>query len=205
MSEVDILVAGSVAMDLSCDYVPLDANCSASLVSHTSNPAVISQAVGGVGRNVATAAHLIENGTSVRLCSIVANDLAGKIILSSLKEGGLDISSIRTLNADAENLERTAQYVAVNDANNDLVMAMADMRIISSPQRDFTLWKSIVETSKPKWVVVDANWDGSIMLQWMIEAKRAGANVAFEPVSVPKSSKLFPSMGSMSKNTPSAE
>jgi pseudouridylate synthase / pseudouridine kinase len=205
LSEVDLLVVGSVAVDLSCDYAPLDTASSVSLVPHTSNPAIISEAVGGVGHNVATAAHLIGNGTSVRLCSLVADDLAGKIILSSLKERGLDISAIRTLKMDGESTERTAQYVAINDGNKNLVMAMADMSIISTPRNDFSRWKSIIETSKPKWVVVDANWDEPTMLRWTKEAKRAGAKVAFEPVSVAKSSKLFPSVDSLSKGKPVAE
>lgn len=192
-------MAGSIAVDLSCDYAPLDPKYSGSLVPHTSNLAVISQAVGGVGHNVATAAHLIGKGISVRLCSLIADDLAGKVILSSLIERGLDISAIRTLKVDAGEAECTALYVAVNDANKDLFIAMADMRIIGSPCMDFRPWKSIIEKSKPKWVVVDANWDESIVLQWVKEAKLAGASVAFEPVSVAKSSKLFPSMGSRSR------
>lgn len=198
-SEVDVLVAGSVAIDLSCDYTPLNTDSSGSPVPHTSNPAVMSQAIGGVGHNVTVAAHMIGNGISVRLCSLVADDLAGKMILSSLKERGFDVSAIQTLKCAAENPERTAQYVAVNDINKDLVVAMADMRIISSPRSHFTQWESVVKTSKPKWVVVDANWDESTLLHWMRAAKQVGARVAFEPVSVAKASKLFPSRESRDK------
>lgn len=190
--EADILVAGSVAVDLSCDYAPLQPKASASLVPHTSNPAVITQAIGGVGHNVATAAHLIGNGTTVRLCSFVANDLAGNVIMSSLKERGLDVSAIVTLNGNTQTPVPTAQYVAVNDGNKDLTMAMADMRIISSPMVDFTRWKATIEASKTKWVVVDSNWDESVMFQWIKEAKRAGASVVVEPVSVEKARKIFP-------------
>jgi len=193
ISETDILVAGSVAVDLSCDYVPLQPNASVSLVPHTSNPAVITQAVGGVAHNVATAAHLIGNGTAVRLCSFVSNDLAGSVIMSSLKERGLDVSAIMILSGNAENPVQTAQYVAINDGNKDLAMAMADMRIISTPMDDFTLWKTTIEASKAKWVVVDSNWDESVMFRWLKEAKRTGASVVVEPVSVEKAEKLFPS------------
>ncbi len=191
-SGADILVAGSVAVDLSCDYTPLEANASVSVVAHTSNPAVITQTTGGVGHNVATAAHLIGDGTKVRLCSIVANDLAGRAILSSLKQKGLDVSSIMIRDRNARIPQQTAQYVAINDANKDLAVAMADMRIISSPIDDFTNWKTIIETVKPKWVVVDANWNESAIFRWTKEAKRAGASVAVEPVSVEKAKKLFP-------------
>jgi len=191
-SEADILVAGSVAVDLSCDYAPLQPKASSSLVPHTSNPAVITQTIGGVGHNVATAAHLIGNGTTVRLCSFVANDLAGSVIMSSLKKRGLDVSAIMTLSKFTQSPAPTAQYVAINDGNKDLAVAMADMRIIGLPMGNFSRWKAIIEASKAKWVVVDSNWDESVMFQWTKEAKRAGASVVVEPVSVEKAKKLFP-------------
>lgn len=191
-SEADILVAGSVAVDLSCNYAPLQPTASASLAPHTSNPAVITQAIGGVGHNVATAAHLIGNGIKVRLCSFIADDLAGNVIMSSLKERGLDVSAIMTLNGNTQTPVSTAQYVAINDINKDLAIAMADMRIISSTMVDLTGWKTTIEASKAKWVVVDSNWDESVMFQWAKEAKRVGASVAVEPVSVEKAKKLFP-------------
>lgn len=53
----DVVVAGSLAIDFSCDYRPLsEGQLTLSMV--TSNPAVITQSLGGVGRNVATAAHV---------------------------------------------------------------------------------------------------------------------------------------------------
>jgi pseudouridine-5'-phosphate glycosidase/pseudouridine kinase len=68
----DILVAGSVALDLSCDYVKWGSKEKMQL--RTSNPACIRQAVGGVGHNVALAAHLVSVETTVRLCSLVGDD-----------------------------------------------------------------------------------------------------------------------------------
>lgn len=66
----DILVAGSVAVDLSCD---VDGS---SPQLHTSNPASVRNSIGGVGHNVARAAHLGGGGQlTVRLCSLVGNDM----------------------------------------------------------------------------------------------------------------------------------
>src|SRR5579859_2048176 len=79
---VDIIVAGSVAVDSVCDYAP-SAPKEVSPLHFTSNPAVIKQTIGGVGRNVAVAAHLL--GASVRLCSLIGNDLTGDRILQSMK------------------------------------------------------------------------------------------------------------------------
>lgn len=73
-SKADILVAGSVALDLSCDYSAPKAGEVAPAL-HTSNPAFISQSIGGVGHNVALAAHSVSKQARVRLCSMVGDDV----------------------------------------------------------------------------------------------------------------------------------
>jgi pseudouridine-5'-phosphate glycosidase/pseudouridine kinase len=72
-----VVVFGSVAIDLSCDFSPRGKNKHASLSPqmHTSNIAAITPSVGGVGHNVALAAQLAGGDKSIRLCSFVAEDL----------------------------------------------------------------------------------------------------------------------------------
>jgi pseudouridine-5'-phosphate glycosidase/pseudouridine kinase len=73
-SKVDVLVAGGVAVDLSCDYTsPKPGDASPQL--HTSNPASITQSIGGVGHNVALAAHMASSRTRVGFCSMVGDDM----------------------------------------------------------------------------------------------------------------------------------
>ena len=83
-SNPDILVFGSVAMDLSCDYSPnlektsqeptvLSINLSPQM--HTSNIATITPSIGGVGHNVTLAAHLASGPSAVQLRSLVGQDL----------------------------------------------------------------------------------------------------------------------------------
>jgi hypothetical protein len=79
-AQANVVVAGSVALDLSCDYISAqpDANSGepASPKLLTSNPATIHQSVGGVGHNVALAAHRIGgNDTRVKLLSLVGADV----------------------------------------------------------------------------------------------------------------------------------
>lgn len=81
------MVFGSLAVDLSCDYSPETKTGSegssnpglaaqVSPVMHTSNIATINTTLGGVGHNVALAAHRATAGNlNVRLCSYVADDL----------------------------------------------------------------------------------------------------------------------------------
>ncbi|KAK0624670.1 Indigoidine synthase A like protein-domain-containing protein [Bombardia bombarda] len=188
----DILVAGAVALDLSCDYAGSTSTCGAKSVSpllHTSNPAAISQSVGGVGHNVALAAHRVSEDGKVRLCSMVGDDIAGSTILSTIEASGLDTLCIRKLGHEYPST-RTAQYVAVNDADKNLVMAMADMAIFSSHSFP-AYWNSAVSAAKPKWLVVDGNWAEPDIRIFLEAGRRHKACIAFEPVSTAKSERLF--------------
>ncbi|ORY66414.1 Indigoidine synthase A like protein-domain-containing protein [Pseudomassariella vexata] len=190
--QADIIVAGSVAVDLSCDYVRSHGAGDPSPHLHTSNPAQISQSIGGVGRNVALAAHKVSGDMMVRLCTMVGDDIAGSTVLQSLESAGMDTSSVRRLDRKSS---RTAQYVAVNDAEKSLVLAMADMDIFTA--NSFPAhWNSVVSTARPKLVVVDANWAETDIRSWVKAGKQSGARVVFEPVSTAKSARLFcPSKG----------
>ncbi|KAJ5150873.1 Pseudouridine-5'-phosphate glycosidase [Penicillium canariense] len=189
--KADIVVAGSLAIDLSCDYTPFGHELAqVAPVPQTSNPAVIGQSLGGVGHNVAVAASAV--GSEVLFCSVVADDLSGRSALASLEEKGLSKAGIQILPATAGT--RTAQYVAINDAKKDLLVAMADMGIIELPehQLDFDgFWEPLIERTKPRWVVVDANWRPEVLAKWADVAQKHGARVAFEPVSTAKSRRLF--------------
>lgn len=189
VSKADILVAGSVAIDLSCDYsAPKSGDISP--VLHTSNPACISQSIGGVGHNVALAAHTVSQQARVRLCSMVGDDIAGSTVLNGLKAVGLDTAFIRQLGSEYHTSNRTAQYVAINDADKNLVMAMADMGIFSNHSfPDY--WKSAVAGTKPKWLVVDGNWSEKDIRAWIKAGQDQSCKVAFEPVSTAKSMNLF--------------
>ncbi|TDZ17802.1 Pseudouridine-metabolizing bifunctional protein [Colletotrichum orbiculare MAFF 240422] len=189
-SKADVLVAGSVAIDLSCDYHPLGGGNEVDPHMHTSNPARINQSIGGVGHNVALAAHRVSKDVSVRLCSMVGDDVAGKTVLSSLESSGLDTSYVRQLGSEYHSSNRTAQYVAVNDAEKNLVVAMADMGIFANHSfPDY--WKSAVRGAKPGWLVVDGNWSPRDVRAWVQAGREQKCGVAFEPVSTAKSVGLF--------------
>lgn len=189
VEKVDILVAGSLAIDLACDYVP-NSGRETTPALRTSNPAVIEQSLGGVGHNVAFASRSL--GPSVMFCSVVGDDLGGRAAISSLRQEDLPTSGVQVLPTSSG--ARTAQYVAVNDTKKDLHLAMADMGILQLPAGilDFEgFWEPIVSSTKPQWVVVDANWSPELLSKWVTTANRNGARVAFEPVSAAKSRALF--------------
>ncbi|KAL9047299.1 MAG: hypothetical protein Q9214_000085 [Letrouitia sp. 1 TL-2023] len=188
--EADVVVAGAVAIDLSCDMIPQKgANTMNAPIAKTSNPARITQGLGGVGQNVATAIHYL--GASVHLCSLVGDDVAGSTILDLMRIRGLSKSNI----LKRPNL-RTAQYVAINNAHKDLVLGMADMSILEQGGGELdSSWELLLDSCRPKWVVVDSCWDPQTLRSWILAAKTAGAKVALEPVSIAKARRFFEAAG----------
>lgn len=105
---------------------------------------------------------------------------------------------MRRLDAKEAPGSRTAQYVAVNDGQRNLVMAMADMGIFT--QKSFPdHWESVLEATQPKWLVVDGNWSGKDIRHWVKTGQDKGCRVAFEPVSAVKSKGLFVPQRGLSK------
>jgi pseudouridine-5'-phosphate glycosidase/pseudouridine kinase len=181
----DIVIAGALAIDYSCDHQPFDGGVvHSSPQLHTSNPSSIRQSLGGVAHNVAKAAHYLTD--NVRLISAVGDDLPGRFAIQQLAAEGIQTSGIKTI-TDA----RTAQYVAVNDVKKDLVLAMADMGILENSQDAFPAWREELLAAQPKWFVADANWDAQTLQSWLQTAKSAGIQTAFEPVSTAKSIGIF--------------
>ena len=151
----------------------------------TSNPASIAQSSGGVGRNVTVAAHYA--GAKVALAGVVADDIAGQSLIEHMARGGFVTDYIRTLKTTDG--ARTAQYVAVNDAKKDLVLAMADMSILTRPELEQqAYWDDVLQKAKPKYLVIDGNWSARIMSTIFASARANGVPVpVFEPVSTAKS------------------
>jgi pseudouridine-5'-phosphate glycosidase/pseudouridine kinase len=183
----DIVVAGALACDYSCDFVPLDETAKTPQ-PHTSNPAIIRQSLGGVAHNVAKAAHYL--GGNVKLISLVGNDLDGNSTRAQLNSEGMRTDGVEVC---AHEDARTSRYVAVNDTKKDLVVAMADMKLLNThgPFYMQTQWKKELQAHPPKWFVADANWEPYLLLDWFQTATAAGCYTAFEPVSVAKGSRLF--------------
>lgn len=183
-----ILVAGALAVDFSCDYTPFaNSPSQTDPLPHTSNPATIHQTLGGVAHNIAKAAHLL--GADVRLHSAVGDDLSGRAALNQLQEEGMSVTGIETLPKPA----RTAQYVAINNVNKDLSLAMADMSILEQiSQARITSLATAASTSRPSIFIADANWTSAALHTWFHAFRHPSTTTIFEPVSTAKSLRIFP-------------
>lgn len=187
-SSADVVVAGALAVDLSCNLMPsTNSKNPINPLMHTSNPATITPSLGGVGQNVATALHYL--GTPVLLCSAIGADVAGAAAKNLLTDRGLSTSGIEVIRGG----QPTAQYVAINNTQKDLYVAMADMRIMEEHTDFEKVWRPHLDGCIPKWLVVDANWDEYMLRKWMTLGKEMGALIAYEPVSATKSKRLFAS------------
>ena len=195
-SQPNVIVAGMLAIDYACDHTPLEGSKSRDLELHTSNPAVITQGLGGVGHNIARAAQLA--GVRVRLCSAVGEGVDGDAALEALEGEGMDASGIAVM--PKSSAKRTARYVAVNNGSKDLVVAMADMTIFDPNTQGSndtihdtlsSLWLPQLERARPSHLVIDANWPPRYLSSWLRSGAELGAHVTFEPVSNAKSSRIF--------------
>ncbi|KAI9727284.1 MAG: hypothetical protein M1828_006903 [Chrysothrix sp. TS-e1954] len=194
---MDVLVAGSIASDISCNYLPssnkLDA---AAPLPNTSNPAKIEERIGGVGFNIWRSVN--EIGVQAGLCSVIGKDIAGDSLRRSLERYKCSTKGIK----EAEDSNKTtSRYVAMNDAHKDLVIAMADMSIMETPSQNFdTKWlphlrsltnRTSESSAQQKWLILDANWDSETLHRWIAAAKAHGIATAFEPVSMAKAGRIF--------------
>ncbi|KAK8206273.1 Indigoidine synthase A like protein-domain-containing protein [Phyllosticta capitalensis] len=193
----DIVVAGSLAIDTTCDYIPRSGAKDSNPYRGTSNMAKIRQNVGGVGHNVALAAHYY--GKQVRLVSAVGNDLMGQTALNAMQKQGMPTHGVSVIGR-----ETTAQYVAINDALKDLHFAMADMEILTDFSHDLDAFNHGLRDQPPSWFVVDCNWFKKTLLGWLLVAKSHPTHnilTALEPVSGQKSSRFFTSLSQAGRKT----
>lgn len=187
----EVVVAGALAVDFSCDYAPIARNAEhIEPLPHTSNPAIINQSLGGVAHNIAKAAHLL--GADVQFCSAVGDDFSGRAAVKQLESEGISVEDIHIRPAPS----RTAQYVAINNANRDLALAMADMSILETIPEDTISEEAgfIFYGSHycPKVLVVDANWSATNLQHWLDAAHMCPLTTTiFEPVSTAKVVRIF--------------
>lgn len=171
-----VVVVGGAVVDLVSR--PSDG---ADLILGTSNPGVVVESDGGVGRNIAEV--LGRLGAKPMLYTAVGNDSLGRAIAKRLEEECGVVNTETTVNfvSDAS----TATYLAVMNSIGDLHTAIADMDVSSNipiPSPEVLAQADIV--------VMDANAPRETLVETAHLSSHAGAKVFFEPTSVPKAALL---------------
>jgi pseudouridine kinase len=145
----------------------------------TSNPGTVITSAGGVARNIGH--NLAKLGVEVSLISAVGRDAMGDSVLETTRTAGVDVSRIfRTASA-------TGTYIAILDRNGELITAMNDMKAVERLTPDIILANADVLVSA-RLVVADCNVP---LASLSAIAEIARDRLLVEPVSVPKSQKLF--------------
>ena len=156
--------------------VDVKARTTHALVRATSNPGTVVRTPGGVGRNVAE--NLARLGSRVALVSAVGSDADGDWLLAVTAAAGVDVSPVLRGG-------RTGRYVAVLDADGELVAGVADMAATDALGPE-VLDHDLIRSAAL--VVVDGNLPATT-----VDAVLAlGDRVVIDPVSVPKARRISP-------------
>jgi pseudouridine kinase len=113
-----ILVIGGANLDIT-------GSCFARLIPGDSNPGIIKNSPGGVGRNIAE--NLQKLGIETTLLSIIGRDFGGNLILNHCKNAGINTSAF----FEHETLS-TGTNLAINNQIGSLVAAISDMSVIDT-------------------------------------------------------------------------
>ncbi len=112
-----VVVVGAAAVDI------LGAPESHTLIHKDAVPGRVHLALGGVARNIAE--NLARLGVSTELISALGDDFFGALIREQANELGISLASC----LEYPN-ERSATFIAINEMDGDLALAIADMGII---------------------------------------------------------------------------
>ncbi|KAJ1720005.1 hypothetical protein LPJ53_005319 [Coemansia erecta] len=171
-----LLVIGGSAIDVT-------AQVSSDLEPHkpltaTSYPGTVLTSVGGVGQNIARAAHFL--GADTVFVSAIGHDAYGNTVKYALRDIGMDTAYLQYPSENA----RTAVYNALHSQSGDLVAAVADMDIngmISAQQIQEVICKMA-----PSVVGFDGNISILATSTAITSAMHTRSCILFEPTSVPK-------------------
>jgi pseudouridine kinase len=169
-----IVVVGGANLDVK-------AHSTRGAVPRTSNPGTVARSAGGVGRNVAE--NIARLGTRVSLVAAVGADPAGAEVLAATEAAGVDTSRV------ARGPQPTGTYVAVLDADGELLVAVADMAATESIGRsDIDAAAGLLATAEL--VVLDGNLVTAALGRALEVCAAKGVRVVLDPVSVPKAAAL---------------
>lgn len=145
-----------------------------------SHPGRITEAAGGVGRNVAE--NLARLGVAARLLSVVGDDPGGDRILEDCRRSGVDVSGVEVV-AGAQ----TPCYLAILDASGDLRFAVSQMELLERIDGGFLDDRAAV-IADSSLIVADANLPRDALERLLRGA--AGTPVFVDTVSAAKAERL---------------
>ncbi|MBV9221423.1 MAG: carbohydrate kinase [Methylobacteriaceae bacterium] len=169
-----IIAVGGANVDLTC-------RADEAIQLATSNPGTIHRSFGGVARNVAM--NLARLGVPTTLFSAVGTDEAAAALVADCEQAGIDCSLVLRLEA------ATGAYVAVLDADGELVVGIAAMEVIGAltPERIAAQQERLAAAAL---IFADANLAGPTLAALAGIAARHAVPLVLDPVSTRKAPRL---------------
>lgn len=170
-------------------------------IKQSTVPGTISNALGGVGRNMAEAAHRLTTasndgtGGDVLLVSPIGNDLYGHKIKNGTGSMGMRLDGLI-----AKQTNRTAVCNMVLDEQGDLVGGVADMEI--NDALTFEDVKPILSKQEPSLIALDSNIASSLMKEICHWAQTRQVQTFVEPTSITKSERIVDVLAQLLKQPP---
>ncbi|TDL28610.1 hypothetical protein BD410DRAFT_738109 [Rickenella mellea] len=195
-----LVVVGASAIDVTANMHP-DYSGMSDYNSRTTAPGEVTVTLGGVGRNIAEAAHRIFTATSgiapqrfeTVLLSPVGNDIFGRSLLDSHQQMGMRNYFVQSPH------QRTAVCNLVLSGLGMLVTGVADIDIMND--FDATNFIDRLAKQRPKLVAMDANLLPSNLATLLIYCVQNNIHTLYEPTSVTKSANILPALLSLLKQT----
>ncbi|KAJ2863500.1 hypothetical protein GGH94_003545 [Coemansia aciculifera] len=186
---VELTGVGGAAIDVTSQ---IGATQATEGLSATSYPGTVLTSIGGVGQNIARAAHYL--GAPTYLVSAIGNDAHGHSIKLDLARIGMNPAYLQ-FQADGA---RTAVYNALHQPNGDLLVAVADMDIngMLSEQQISEAFDGL----EPGVVGLDGNISTLALSTAIMLAASKKACVVFEPTSVPKCASVLFALSSIGRS-----
>ncbi|KAJ2084104.1 hypothetical protein H4R24_000313 [Coemansia sp. RSA 988] len=184
-----LLVIGGIAVDITSQIDPVSEKTK---LLASSYPGTVRMTVGGVGQNIARAAHLL--GANTALLSALGRDAFGMVAFKELQELGMDTRFLLHFN----NGLHTAVYNALHASDGDLVSAVADMNI--NGMLSVEKVRDAFSELNPCVVGLDGNVSESVLAAAVGEAQRYGACIVYEPTSYPKCTNILSALSSIKRS-----
>lgn len=151
------------------------------LLSGTSNPGIVTQAAGGVARNVAE--NLARLGEEVHLFALVGEDSDGEWLRQTTAQSGVATHGMVRVPG-----ESTGRYLAIRDLDGELYTAVADMKVNEAWTEEM-VQKALQRLPQSSGLFLDANLPIAVLKTLLGEAIRLDKKVVVDPVSVKKAEK----------------
>eukprot|EP00729_Bicosta_minor_P010316 gene10316-7034_t len=181
----EVVVLGGLVLDVISMPSP---SSGGSMAAGTSNPGIVKQSLGGVGKNIAECAGRVTPSTPPLLISAVGGDSGADALVAGCRQAGLPSYGVVVMSE-----HRSAVYNAIHGADGDLLYGVADMDVFEALS-----WQQVYEQNKlaldeAKLIVCDGNMSVNALQGLQEHSSATEIPVWFEPTSFAKCTRAMDS------------